>query len=115
VRARAAAGCGTGPASNEVVVDVPSGCAVPTAPGTLVVSVANRVVALSWGAAGSASSYMLEAGNATGTSNLLNTSVGASLTAGGPVPPGTYFVRVRGRSTCGQTGPASNEVRVVVP
>ena len=32
VRVRAGSSCGIGPASNEVVVDVPSGCGAPTAP-----------------------------------------------------------------------------------
>lgn len=115
VRARTAASCGTGPASNEIVVDVPSGCAVPNAPGALTASVINRTVSLAWGAAGSAASYVLEAGAGPGLANILNANVGATLALGGPVPPGTYFVRVRGRSSCGQTGPASNEVTVVVP
>lgn len=114
VRARAAQACGTGPVSNEVVIDVPSGCAVPTAPGTLAFSVANRAVSLSWGAAGSAAAYVLEAGSAPGLSNLLASNVGAARSIAGMVGPGTYYARVRGRSTCGQTGPASNEVVVVV-
>ena len=72
VRVRAAAACGTGPASNEVVLDVPSGCAVPTAPGTLSFSITGRTVALAWGAASSAAAYMLEAGNGPGAANILN-------------------------------------------
>jgi len=114
VRARAAQACGVGGASNEVVVDVPSGCAVPTAPGTLTASVTSRTVSLAWGAAGSAATYVLEAGTAPGLSNVLVSDVGPTRTLGGPVPPGTYYVRVRGRSTCGQSGSASNEVVVVV-
>ncbi|MBP7777035.1 MAG: hypothetical protein KA371_07910 [Acidobacteria bacterium] len=116
VRTRAAQACGAGAASNEVVVDVPAGCAVPTAPGTLAVALgANRTVSLTWGAAASATTYVVEAGSAPGLANILATDVGAARSVGGPVPPGTYHARVRGRSTCGQTGPASNEVVVVVP
>ena len=114
VRARAAMACGIGTASNEVVVDVPSGCAVPTAPGTLSFAVSNRVVSLAWGASGSATTYVLEAGSTNGAANVLSTNVGGTLSLGGPVPPGTYYVRVRGVSACGQTGPASNQVVVVV-
>ena len=115
VRARSALACGTGSASNEVIVDVPSGCSVPTAPGTLTASVASRTVSLAWGVAGSAASYVLEAGSAPGLANILATNVGTARSIGGPVPPGTYYVRVRGRGTCGQMGPASNERVVVVP
>jgi len=114
VRARAATACGTGPASNEVIVDVPSGCAVPTAPGTLSFSVTNRVVSLAWGAAGSAVSYVLEAGSSSGASNVLTMNVGVARSLGGPVGPGTYYARVRGVGACGQLGPASNQVTVVV-
>jgi hypothetical protein len=41
--------------------------------------------------------------------------VGGALGTGGTVPPATYYARVRGRSACGQLGPAGNEVVVVVP
>jgi len=94
---------------------VPSGCVVPSAPGTLSFSITGRTVALAWGAASSAAAYMLEAGNAPAAANILNADVGAALSIGGPVPPGTYYVRVRARSSCGQVGPASNEIVVVVP
>ncbi len=114
VRARAAMACGSGAPSNEVVVDVPSGCALPTAPGTLSVSVTGRSVALAWGVAGSAASYLLEAGSAPGLANVLASDVGSARATGGPVPPGTYFVRIRGRSRCRQLGPASNEAVIVV-
>jgi hypothetical protein len=114
VRVRTAASCGAGGPSNEIVVDVPSGCAVPTAPPDLTFSVVNRVVSVSWGAAGSASSYVVEAGSASGLSNLLSANVGAATSIGGPVPPGTYYVRVRGVGGCGTAGPASNEVVVPV-
>jgi hypothetical protein len=115
VRVRAGSACGIGPVSNEIVLDVPSGCGVPTAPGPLVFSRTNRTVALSWGAASSAAGYVLEAGYAPGASNAAVINVGAGLGTGGTVPPATYFVRVRGRNTCGQLGPAGNEVVIAVP
>jgi hypothetical protein len=115
VRVKTAASCGIGGPSNEIVVDVPSGCAVPAAPGTLTSSVSGRFVSVQWGAAGSAASYVVEAGSGPGATNFFNANVGATLTIGGHVPPGTYHVRVRGVGACGQMGPASNEVVAVVP
>lgn len=60
-------------------------------------------------------SYIIEAGSASGLSNLASFSTGStatSFTASG-VPTGTYFVRVRGATINGPTTP-SNEVVVVV-
>ncbi|MGE0811703.1 MAG: hypothetical protein AB7O28_17630 [Vicinamibacterales bacterium] len=115
VRVRTAAACGVGPSSNEVVVDVPSGCAVPAAPGTLTAGVSGRIVSLQWGPSTNAASYLVEAGTAPGASNLANLDVGGARAIGGQVGPGTYYARVRGRSACGLVGPPSNEVTVVVP
>ena len=115
VRVRAGSSCGLGAASNQIVLDVPSGCGAPTAPGPLVFSRVNRTVSLAWGAASGAVSYVLEAGYAPGTSNAGVFEVGGALGTGGTVPPATYYARVRGRSACGQLGPAGNEVTVVVP
>jgi hypothetical protein len=114
LRVRAATSCGAGPASNEVVLDVPSGCSVPTAPGTFTSTVSGRTVTLGWGAAGSAASYVLSVGSAPGQSNLLVSNVGAVTALSGAAPPGVYYARVRGVSACGQQGPASNEILVAV-
>ena len=61
-----------------------------------------------------AESYIVEAGSATGLSNLatLNTGTATSLTTA--APPGIYYVRVRGVYGCGGAGNASNEVIVTV-
>ncbi len=115
LRARAGNTCGLGPASNEVVLDVPSGCAAPAAPASFRSTVSGRTVTLAWNAAGSAASYVLEAGSAPGQSNLVAANVGGGTAISGGVAPGTYYVRVRGVSGCGQAGPASNEIVVVVP
>jgi len=114
LRTRASNACGAGLPSNEVVLDVPSGCSVPTAPGTFTSSVSGRNVTLGWGAAGSASSYLLEVGSASGLVNLVQSNLGSVLGVNGVVPPGAYYARVRGVSGCGQPGPASNEVLVTV-
>jgi hypothetical protein len=67
------------------------------------------------GAAGSPTSYIVQAGSAPGGSNLANSDLGAavlSLTANG-VGTGTYYVRVLAKNACG-IGPASNELLLVV-
>lgn len=86
-------------------------CTSPGAP-TLVGSSAGLTAMLSWSpsaAGGPPADYLLEAGDAPGTSNLVSTAVpatGTSFTASAPA--GTYYVRVRARNACGST--ASNEV-----
>ena len=114
LRTRAGNACGAGPASNEVILDVPSGCNVPAAPGTFTSSVSGRIVTVGWGAAGSAASYLFEVGSAPGQSNLVLSNVGGVLGLSGAAPPGVYYARVRGVNGCGQAGPASNERLVTV-
>jgi hypothetical protein len=115
VRVRARNACGTGAPSNEVTVSVGQGCTLPGAPPTFTVSLAGRVVTLAWGAAtGQPTSYVIEAGSSSGASNLVNTDIGNRLSFVATAPPGTYFVRIRGRNACG-TGPASIERSVTVP
>ncbi|MGE4067780.1 MAG: hypothetical protein AB7H88_13465 [Vicinamibacterales bacterium] len=113
LRVRARNACGTGPASVEQRLVVGGGCAAPPAVGAIQTAVTGRVVSLAWPAAAGASDYVLEVGSAPGLADLLVTAVaGPALTAG--APPGTYYVRVRGRSACG-LGAASPDVPVVVP
>ena len=72
-------------------------------------------VTLTWGAAAPVSSYVVEAGSATGLANLAQFDTGTtatSLTVN--APGGVYFVRVRARNGV-STGPPSNEVVVTVP
>ena len=67
-------------------------------------------------AAGSPTSYILEAGSFPGEADLLVSdtgTTGTTLVATG-VGGGTYFVRVRARNACG-TSSTSNEVAIVVP
>ncbi len=87
----------------------------PGPPTTVMSAVAGSAVTITWGAptsGGAPTSYVLEAGSATGLANLaiVNTPL-RSLSA--VAPPGTYYVRVRARNAAG-TGPASNEIVVVV-
>src|SRR5262249_48862284 len=119
IRVRAANAAGVSPASNESTLIVGGGvCAgAPGAPGGFTASASGSAVALRWNAAtGNPTSYVVEAGSAPGWSNLANSDLGstaASYVASG-VGHGTYYVRLRARNGCG-TGPASNEVVLVVP
>lgn len=117
VRVAARAACGVGPLSNEVEVVV-GAAAPPAAPGLLSAAVSGRVVALSWSAPASGpapSSYVVEAGSASGASNVAAFDTGSTATfLSGTVPPGRYYVRVRARAG-GVAGPGSNEVVLDVP
>jgi hypothetical protein len=107
---------GAGSASSEVIVTVPSTSTPPNAPGPLSASVASGVVTLSWGAAsGNATTYVIEAGTASGLTNIGTLPTGAlDTTFSTPAPAGTCFVRIRAANAIGQS-PPSNEVIVAVP
>jgi hypothetical protein len=115
-RIRGVGANGPGTASSEVIVTVPATSTPPNAPGTLSVSVASGVVTLQWGAAsGNATTYVVEAGSASGLSTIGTFATGhldTSVTT--PAPSGTYFVRIRAANAFGTSTP-SNEVTVVVP
>jgi predicted phage tail protein len=121
VRVRAGNALGLSAPSNEVVLIVGAGAALPCdaapgAPAGLQSVVTGSTVSLFWGAAaGGPASYVIEAGSFPGGSDLAISDTDSTATefrAGG-VAPGTYFIRVRGRNACGAGG-ASNEVTVVV-
>ena len=119
VRIRAANGAGSGSPSNEAVLVVTGTgpCIPPGSPiGLTIAANSGGTVTLTWTApTGPITSYVLEAGSAIGLSNLVNSDLGtssATLTATG-VGVGTYYVRVRAKNACGNSG-ASNEVVVTV-
>jgi hypothetical protein len=60
-----------------------------------------------------ASSYVLQAGSAPGVSNLFNASVGATTTASGVLPAGTYYWRVLGVNSGGLSAPSAEAQFVV--
>lgn len=96
--------------SNEIAVQ--AGCvAAPPAPGPLTSTTAGSTVALAWGAAATAASYTLEAGQAPGSSALGSIPVGPRTSFSTSAPLGTYYVRVRAANACGVSG-TSNEVAV---
>jgi hypothetical protein len=120
VRVRAQNAGGVSPASNEVVVVVSAGgcTAAPGAPGALSGAVSGGTVTLTWNAPTSGcaqTSYVLQAGSASGLSNLANSNTGSTATVyvASGVGAGTYFVRVASANGSGQSGP-SNEITVTV-
>jgi predicted phage tail protein len=121
VRVRAASGSALSSASNEVVVVVgaTAGCTQPPSPpAALEATVNGLIVTLTWSLAPNiqtAAQYAIEAGDASGRSNLAVITVpGVDTRFTAQAPPGTYFVRVRALNACGMSG-GSNEVLVRVP
>jgi hypothetical protein len=113
VRARNAAGVSLPTA--EVMLVVGNVPAPPSSP-TLSHSVSGSTVTFTWSAPafGPVTAYVIEAGSATGLSNLAVANVGNVLTQSfSGVPPGTYYVRVRAINAQGASI-ASNERIVIV-
>lgn len=103
---------GAGAASSEVVITAgQSSNLVPGAP-TLTGSVSNETATLGWrpsAGGGVATSYFLEAGTASGMSDVFSGNVGGQTHLTARVAAGTYFVRLRGVNAAGM-GIASNEI-----
>lgn len=86
----------------------------PGAPRALAATTAPGVVSLTWTNIGAASHFVLDVGAAPGRTDLsihLGPEPRASFTG---VPPGAYFLRMRGGNEFGG-GRSSNEITVVVP
>jgi titin len=116
VRVVARNACGDSPASNEITVTVGTG--PPGAPRNLAFTRSGVNVTLTWSAplgAAAPTGYVVEAGSASGLSNLGVIPTGStSTTLSGAAPPGTYYVRVKALNAAG-AGPASNQVVITVP
>lgn len=123
VRVRAQNSAGPGAVSNEVTVVVGGGTLPPTpgctgppsAPGGLTSTVTGNSVRISWNASsGSPTTYVVEAGTSSGSSNLASLDVGGTATSyTATAGNGTFYVRLRARNACGTSG-VSNEITVVV-
>jgi hypothetical protein len=95
---------------------VGGGPSPPQAPGEPAAVVHGSTVTLSWFAPpGPVSGYILEAGSASGLSNLATAALGPATTVSFPgIPRGTYYVRMRAVNAQGSSI-VSDEVTVVVP
>jgi hypothetical protein len=115
VRVRARNASGTSAPSNEIVILVGGCSAPPAAPSPLTMTVNGNAVTLQWTApSGVVTTYLVEVGSIAGGTDLANFVTGnANTSLMAIATPGTYFVRVRARNTCGTSGP-SNEVVVTV-
>lgn len=119
IRVRAATAAGLSGPSNEVVAVVAgTGSGPPGPPEQLASEVIGNTVTLTWlppGSGGTPTTYVLEAGTASGLSNLAVFSTGSTQTTyvATGVALGIYFVRVFAANALG-TSAASNEVRVTV-
>ena len=105
---------GRGPYSPEISFEVSSSSG-PLRPDGLSASWQGTVAVLSWsppqGASGGnlPTSYLIEAGRASGASDLASFNVGNVTSYATDVPLGTYYVRVRGVNGLGVSSP-SNEI-----
>lgn len=119
VRMLATNGNGSSGPSNEVTFTIgasaPGPCAGPPfAPTGLTQSVSGTTITLSWTGSTGATSYVIQAGSASGRSDLSNSNTGGAATSlSVTAPSGTYYVRVLAQNACGASG-ASNEVVVTV-
>jgi hypothetical protein len=119
LRVRSRVGAQLSPPSAEVMIVVGGVPSPPEAPRSLVHTLtAGSTVTLTWLAPffGTPTSYVLEAGTASGLSDIVVFNTGSTaLTLSFPgVPPGTYYVRVRAVNALGASV-ASNERVIVVP
>jgi hypothetical protein len=117
VHVRALNAIGASAASNEAIVLVCStSCpAVPALVRGLTYQLNGRNVTLAWQVTPPVSSFVIEVGSASGLTDIgrFSTGVAVSSVVAVGVPPGTYFVRVRGVNGS-IVGAASSEVAIVV-
>jgi hypothetical protein len=116
VRVRARNGVGSSPPSNEIQLAV--ACTPPQPPTNLAFSKAGGVVTLTWLAPASGpppAGYTIVVGNAPGAGNLVAFEYTNATSVSTTAPPGTYYVRLFSRGTCGNSATSSNEIEVRMP
>lgn len=116
VRVRAVNGCGVGPASNEVAVNLDGATPPPATPTGFTASVSGRTVAFQITPAttgGMAMGFQVEAGVAPGTTIAVLPTAATTLVVPN-APPGTFYVRVRAVNPAGISAPTA-DVTVVIP
>lgn len=115
VRVRAFNGNGAGPASEDALVIIAgAGSAPAAAPVNLGGWMSGPRLTLTWGApppAAGVSGYVVQAGSATGLTDVACVGVNARALTFAPVATGYYFLRVRAMNAHG-LGPPSNEVLI---
>ena len=101
---------------NEQIGSIHNVLLLPTllAPSGVQFAVSGGVVSLSWQPSRGATEYIVEAGTASGLTNVFNGSVGRATSISGSVPAGRYFARVRARDAFGTLSAPSTEVVIDV-
>ena len=114
MRVRATNAVGESPPSNEVTVTT---SAVPSGPTNLVFAVTGTSASFSWTASASGTpTYLLEAGSASGWTDLALVPIGGTPAYSVPsVPTGTFFIRVRASFGLFGVSVPSNEVVLTYP
>jgi len=97
---------GTSEPSNSVRVVV----GLPGPAGIVRSRLEGRVAVLDWPAITDAVGYQLEAGSLEGAANLAVLTVTTARFVSPPLPPGRYFVRVKGRNALGVGAPSPDAV-----
>ena len=118
VRLVAVNAAGVSAASNEAVVTPGAGvCTVPSVPTGLVATPQPGAISLQWNPASAGAgltSYRLEAGSVRGASDIATLTLPLTTALAGPVPRGTYFVRLAATNSCGSSATTA-DVTFVVP
>jgi titin len=117
VRVKAQNAYGISAPSNEVELRAGVTAAPPSRPQAVTVLVTGATLQLSWSAPAGGDAptgYLLEAGTASGLSNVTTVPLGPSTTfVADGIPPGLYYVRLRAVNSFGMSEPSEDALVVV--